>query len=226
MLRAAVENWGADVNELMPREKLERFGAERLSDVELLRIIIGSGNKQSSAEQIARRLLKLLRTHGDAVTYQEVRDIPGMGPAKTCEVIALFELGRRYLIPPDRPIIASAEDAFAQLGYLRDKKQECIAVITLDGASRLIDNTIIFQGTLDQSLVHPREIFAKAIEDRAASIILAHNHPSGNLEASADDKRITHSLMEAGELLGIKVLDHLIVTKHGYCNIGSEQPTL
>lgn len=99
-------------------------------------------------------------------------------------------------------------------------------MITLDGASRLIDNTIIFQGTLDQSLVHPREIFAKAIEDRAASIILAHNHPSGNLEASADDKRITRGLIEAGELLGIKVLDHLIVTKHGYCNIGSEQPTL
>lgn len=209
----------------MPREKLERFGAERLSDVELLRILIGSGNKQSSAEQIARRLLKLLKDRGDAVTYQEVLSIPGMGPAKTCEIIALFELGRRYLIPPDRPVIASAKDAFDQLGYLRDKKQECFAVLTLDGANRLIDNTVIFQGTLDQSLVHPREIFAKAIEDRAASIILAHNHPSGSLEASPDDERVTSKLIEAGELMGIKVLDHLIVARHGFRSMMDQLPT-
>lgn len=204
------------MEELMPREKLERFGVEHLTDVELLRIIIGSGNQKSSAEQIARRLLKLLQKHGDTITYQDVLSIPGMGPAKTCEVIALFELGRRYLIPADRPVIKSAEDAFGQLGYLKDRKQECFAVLTLDGANRLIDNVVIFRGTLDQSIVHPREIFAKAIEDRAASIILAHNHPSGNLEASPEDEIVTRKLVEAGELMGIRVLDHLIVTKHGY----------
>lgn len=204
---------------LMPREKLERFGAEHLTDVELLRILIGSGNKQSSAEQIAKRLLKLLQEQGSSIAYQDILAIPGMGPAKTCEIVALFELGRRYLMPADRPVIANAQDAYEQLGYLRNRKQECFAVITLDGANRIIDNSIVFVGTLDQSLVHPREIFAKAIEDRAASIILAHNHPSGSLDPSPEDENVTEKLKRAGELLGIEVFDHLIVTKHSYKSI-------
>ena len=200
--------------------KLERFGAARLTDLELLRILIGSGNQKSSAEQIAKRLLKLLKERGNDVTFKEVSSISGMGQAKTCEIIALFELGRRYLVPANRPVIKGSEDAFEQLGNIRNRKQECFAVLTLDGANRLIDNTIVFQGTLNQSLVHPREIFAKAIEDRAASVILAHNHPSGSLEPSPEDRVITEKLESAGELLGIAVFDHLIVTKHGFCSLG------
>lgn len=207
------------MDRLMPREKLERFGAAHLTDAELLRILIGSGNKQASAEQIAKRLLRLLSKRRDAVTYQEVSDIPGMGPAKTCEVVALFELGRRFLLPVDRPVIKTPEDAFAQLDYLRDKKQECLSVITLDGANRIIDNTVVFQGTLDYSLVHPREIFAKALEDRAASIFLAHNHPSGSLDPSPEDVEVTTKLVEIGNLMGIRVVDHLIVTKTGFKRI-------
>lgn len=207
------------MNDLMPREKLERFGAAHLTDVELLRVLIGSGNKQASSEQIAKRLLKLLEARRDAVTYQEVSSIPGMGPAKSCEVVALFELGRRFMLPEERPAIKTPEDVFNQLGYLRSKKQECFAMITLDGANRVIDNTVVFQGTLDYSLVHPREVFAKALEDRAASIILAHNHPSGSLEPSPEDKEITAKLVDIGELMGIRVLDHLIVTKSGFSSI-------
>lgn len=203
----------------MPREKLERFGAAHLTDVELLRILIGSGNKQASAEQIAKRLLKLLEGRRDAVTYQEVSSIPGMGPAKSCEVVALFELGRRFMLPEERPAIRTPEDAVNQFGYLRSKKQECFAMITLDGANRVIDNTVVFQGTLDYSLVHPREVFAKALEDRAASIILAHNHPSGSLEPSPEDEEITAKLVDIGGLMGIRVLDHLIVTKSGFSSI-------
>ena len=206
--------------DLMPREKLKQFGAENLTDLELLRILIGSGNQQASAEQIAKRLLKLLKLHGDKITYQEVASISGMGPAKTSEIVALFELGRRYLMPSDRPVITSPEDAIHQLGYLKNKRQECFVVLTLDGANRLIDNAIIFQGTLTESLVHPREIFAKAIEDRAASIVLAHNHPSGNVEPSFEDEQVTEKLKSAGELLGIRVLDHLIVTKQDWRSIG------
>lgn len=207
----------------MPREKLEKFGAEHLSDSELLRILIGSGNKQSSVDQIARRLLKLLKQQGDAVTYQEVLNIPGMGPAKTCEIIALFELGRRYLIPEDRPVITDSKSAFEQLGNIKNKKQECFVVLTLNGANCLISNTIVFQGTLDHSLVNPREIFAKALEDRAASIILAHNHPSGSLDPSNEDIQVTNKLREIGQLMDIRVLDHLIVTKNGYRSINDEQ---
>lgn len=209
------------MDDLMPREKLKRFGPARLSDLELLRIIIGSGNKQSSAEQIARRLLKLIKERGDAATYQEVSGISGMGPAKTCEIVALFELGRRYLIPADRPVIRSAEDAYEQLAYLKSKKQEHVVVLTLDGANRLIDNAVVFVGTLNHSLVHPREIFAKALEDRAASIVLAHNHPSGSLEPSPDDERISEKLREAGEVIGIDVLDHLIVTTRGFRSLNN-----
>lgn len=207
------------MNNLMPREKLKKFGVEHLTDLELLRILIGSGNKQASAEQIAKRLLALLREHGDVISYQDILAIQGMGPAKTCEIIALFELGRRYLIPAERPVISSPDEAYKQLDYLKSKKQECFAVLTLDGANRLIDNLVVFQGTLNQSLIHPREIFAKAIEDRAASIILAHNHPSGNPEPSEEDKRVTKKLKEAGNLLGIDVLDHLIITNQGYTTI-------
>lgn len=207
------------MKQYMPREKLKRFGAENLSDVELLRILIGSGNQQSSAEKIAKRLLKLLQERGDRVTYQEVSAIPGMGPAKTCEIIALFELGRRYLIPADRPVVQNADDAFALLDNIKNRKQECLAVLTLNGANRLISNDVVFQGTLDQSLVHPREIFSKALEDRAASIIVAHNHPSGNIEASQQDITITCKLKEIGELMGIPVLDHLIVTNSAFQSI-------
>lgn len=204
---------------LLPREKLERFGAERLTDMELLRILIGSGNRQTSAEQISKRLLKLLKEHGSAVSYDEVLSVPGMGPAKTCEIIALFELGRRYLIPPERPVITCPKDAFEELKFLAARKQECFAMLTLDGANRVIDNTVVFIGTLDQSLIHPREIFAKALEDRAASIILAHNHPSGSLEVSLEDREVTEKLRQAGELMGIEVLDHIVVTKHGFQSV-------
>lgn len=210
------------MDKLMPREKLQRYGAAHLTDVELLRILIGSGNQKASADTIARHLLKLLKEKGDQVTYQEVLSVRGMGPAKTCEIIALFELGRRYLIPADRPVITSPQDAYDQLAYLKGRKQECFAVLTLDGANRLIDSAIVFQGTLDYSLVHPREIFAKALEDRAASIILAHNHPSGNLSPSPEDRRVTEKLKEIGELIGIAVLDHIIVTKSGYRRVDDD----
>lgn len=210
------------MEKMMPREKLARFGAAHLHDDELLRIIIGSGNQQATAGQIAQHLLKLLKEHGSAISYQEVLKIPGMGPAKTCEIIALFELGRRYLMPADQPIIRNADDAFKQFSFLCNKKQECLAMLTLDGANRLIDSQIIFQGTLNQSLIHPREIFAKAIEDRAASIVVAHNHPSGVLQPSEEDEVATRKLVAAGELLGIDVVDHLIVGKSGYTSLRDE----
>lgn len=203
----------------MPREKLVKYGASNLSDAELLHLLVGSGNKQVSAAEISKQILKLLKEKGSSITYDELASIKGMGQAKTSEIIALFELGRRYLMPADRPTIRDTDDAVAQLDNIRDKKQEYFVVLTLDGANRLINNTIVFQGTLNQSLVHPREIFAKAIEDRAASIIVAHNHPSGNVDPSDEDIKVTQKLKEAGELLGIKVLEHVVVSKEAYWSI-------
>ena len=198
---------------MMPREKLAKYGVSRLSDLELLCLLIGSGNKQVSAKVISQQILKLLKKRGSSISFEELSSIKGMGKAKTSEIIAIFELGRRYLMPAECPVISDTDDAVQQLGYIRDKKQEYFVVLTLDGANRLISNTVVFQGTLDRSLVHPREVFAKAIEDRAASIIVAHNHPSGNVEPSSEDLEVTWKLKEAGELLGIGVLEHIIVSK-------------
>ena len=203
----------------MPREKLAKYGASKLTDAELLHLLIGSGNKQVSAEEIAKQLLKLLKDKGSSVSYNELSSIKGMGTARTSEIIALFELGRRYLMPADRPVISNTDDAVLQLGRIRDKKQEHFVVLTLDGANRLISNTVVFQGTLNQSLIHPREIFAKAIEDRAANIIVAHNHPSGSVEPSADDIEITRKLKDAGRLMGINIIEHIIVSKTEYRSI-------
>ena len=199
---------------MMPREKLAKYGAATLTDLELLLLVIGSGNKQVSARAIAIQILKLLKEKGGEVTYRDLAGVKGMGVAKTSEMIALFELGRRYLIPADKPVITSTDDAVEQLKDLRSKRQEWFAVLTLDGANRLISNEIVFQGTLDRSIIHPREIFARAIEDRAASIIVAHNHPSGNPRPSEKDIAVTKRIQEAGELLGIKVLEHIIVTQN------------
>lgn len=196
-----------------------KFGASNLSDLELLRVLIGSGNKQVSAQDISKQILKVLKEKGSAVSFDDLLTIKGMGIAKTSEIIALFELGKRYLMPADNPVISTTDDAVEQLKDIRDKKQEYFVVLTLDGANRLISNTIVFQGTLNQSLVHPREIFAKAIEDRAASIIVAHNHPSGNPDPSTEDIEITTKLKSAGKLLGIKVLEHIVVSKYSYRSI-------
>ena len=128
---------------------------------------------------------------------------------------------KRQLLDSDQPIIDSPEKAAEQLSDIRDKKQEYFVCLTLDGANRLIAKRTISIGTLTSSLVHPREVFADAITDRAASIIVAHNHPSGSLNPSIADLEVTERLNSAGELLGIKLIDHLIVTPKAYATISS-----
>ncbi len=174
-----------------PREKLQAKGPAALSDFELLQALIGSGNAQADVSKIAKSTLAQLQKHGADITYDHLSEVGGMGPAKITELLAALELSKRYLIDPDRPIIDSPEKAVEQLADIRDKKQEYFVCLTLDGANRLIAKRIITIGILTSSLVHPREVFADAITDRAASIIVAHNHPSGNIEPSAADKDVT-----------------------------------
>ena len=202
-----------------PREKLQIKGASALSDFELLQALIGSGNKQADVYKIARETLKLIKASGAEVSYDELAKVTGLGLAKITEILAALELSKRYLLKSDQPIIDSPEKAVKQLTDIRDKKQEYFVCLTLDGANRLIAKRIITIGTLTSSLVHPREVFADAITDRAASIIVAHNHPSGNLEASDADRAVTRRLNEAGSLLGINLIDHLIVTGSSYQRI-------
>jgi DNA repair protein RadC len=202
-----------------PREKLQAKGPAALSDFELLQALIGSGNKQADVGKIADSTLKLLREFGANISYQQLQQVTGMGPARITEILAALELSKRYLIDSDRPIIDSPDKAAEQLSDIRDKKQEYFVVLTLDGANRLIAKRIITIGTLTSSLVHPREVFADAITDRAASIIVAHNHPSGSLVASKADIDVTDRLQSSGKLLGIALIDHLILTKNEFATI-------
>ena len=201
--------------DLRPREKLQARGADALSDYGLLMAMIGSGTAQADVTKIARDLLKLLRQER-ILAKEKVSSIAGIGEAKAVQLVASFELAGRYLLDPERPVIDSPEKAVEQLADIRDKKQEYFVCLTLDGANRLIAKRIITIGTLTASLVHPREVFADAITDRAASIIVAHNHPSGSLEPSQADREVTSRLREAGDLLGIQLVDHLIVTNDSY----------
>lgn len=205
-----------------PREKLQIKGASALSDFELLQALIGSGNKQADVYKIARETLKLIKASGAEVSYDELAKVTGLGLAKITEILAALELSKRYLLKTDQPIIDSPEKAVEQLSDIRDKKQEYFVCLTLDGANRLIAKRIITIGTLTSSLVHPREVFADAITDRAASIIVAHNHPSGNLEASDADIQVTERLQQAAELLGISLADHIIITSNDFDSISSK----
>ena len=202
-----------------PREKLAKFGPAKLSDLELLMAIIGSGNKQADVGKIAREVLKIVRQKGSDVSYDDLRGVVGLGEAKIPVIVASLELAWRYLLDSDQPIIDSPEKAVELLADIRDKKQEYFVCLTLDGGNRLIAKRVISIGTLTASLVHPREVFADAIADRAASMIVAHNHPSGDLRPSSADMAVTERLKQAGELLGIELIDHLIVTKTGYVSI-------
>lgn len=205
--------------DLRPREKMQARGAASLSDYELLMAIIGSGVAGSDVTKIARDVLKLIKQKGSDLILDDLLAIKGLGLAKATPIMASFELWRRQFEVSERPIIDSPEKAAEQLADIRSKQQEYFVCLTLDGANRLIAKRIVTIGTLTSSLVHPREIFADAITDRAASIIVAHNHPSGNLQASDADKAVTERLREAGELLGIKLLDHMIVTAKSYTSI-------
>ena len=199
-----------------PREKLARYGTARLSDLELLMAIIGSGNARADVGKIARQVLKLLRAKGGELSYDDLRGVVGLGEAKIPVILASLELARRYLLDSDQSIIDSPEKAVELLSDIRDKKQEYFVCLTLDGANRLIAKRVVTIGTLTASLVHPREVFADAIADRAASIIVAHNHPSGSLRPSQADIVTTDRLKSAGELLGVPLINHLLITKQSF----------
>jgi DNA repair protein RadC len=208
-----------------PREKLSARGAQALTNDELMAVLLGSGIRGKDVRQLAREIITLLDRHfahpHQPLNLEALGNIHGLGVAKASQILAAFELARRYLMPPKRRI-TDASDVYEELAAFSRRAQEHFIVITLDGASHIIQTRTVFIGTLNQSLVHPREVFANAIADRAAGIIIAHNHPSGNLEPSQADRRITQRLKEAATLLGIDLLDHVILTRDGYRSFAEE----
>jgi len=201
----------------LPREKLRKKGAEALSDIELLQAVIGSGGKDNDYKQIAKNLREVIKKAGAAnLTLDDVLAVKGIGAAKATIVFAALEFWKREFTVQSRPIIDNAEKAAAQVEFIRNMKQEHFILLTLDGARRLIRTHTVSVGTINATLVHPREIFAPAIEDRANSIVIAHNHPSGSLNIGNKDKEVTKRIKDAGELLGIKLDDHIIIAGNSY----------
>ena len=204
-----------------PREKLAKKGVEALKNDELLSVLLGSGVQGKDVRKLAKEIVALLDSDFEAVTLEKLCDIHGLGLAKASQILASIELSKRYLIQNNKRI-TSAQDVYDELKSFTTKTQEYFVTITLDGASHIINTRTVFIGTLNQSLVHPREVFADAIADRAAGIIIAHNHPSGTLSASRADLQVTQRLKEVSKLVGIELLDHVILTKNGFYSFSDE----
>jgi DNA repair protein RadC len=195
-----------------PREKMKLRGPAALSDFELLEAMIGSGNGRVNVGQIARQVRTILHKYGPDMQFDNLKDIKGMSEARASTLLASFELARRHLVRDVQPLRTVA-DTVARLDEIRAKSQEHLVVLSLDGGLRLIEKRVITIGTLDTVLAHPREVFADPIADRAASVIIAHNHPSGLTAPSTKDRNLTIQLAAAGQLLGIPIRDHIILTK-------------
>lgn len=205
-----------------PREKIAQKGAAVLTDAELIATILGKGSPGRDIVEISREVAALLKGK-NLPSYEHLLSIQGIGPSKASILLACFEFSRRYGVAAETPPrrISCPEDIFEipEVKELVHKKQECFVAITLNGAAEVIQARTITMGLLNHSLVHPREVFAEAISDRAASIICAHNHPSGNLQPSSQDIQITRQLAGAGEIIGITLLDHVIVSKNGIVSL-------
>ena len=204
-----------------PREKLVKKGVQALKNDELLSVLIGSGIKGKDVRKLSREIVALLDDSFADLSLEKLLNIHGLGVAKASQIIASLELAKRYTAQSNRKI-TSAQDVYDELKEFSTKQQEYFLVITLDGASHIINRRTVFIGTLNQSLVHPREVFADAIADRAAGIIIAHNHPSGTLSASRADIGITQRLEEVSKLVGIELLDHVILAKDGFYSFADE----
>ncbi len=204
-----------------PREKLLRKGAEALKNEELMALLLGSGVQGKDVRKLAKEIVALMDKEFETLTLKRLCEIHGLGVAKASQILASIELSKRYLLTSSQRI-TSAEEVYAVLKRFATKQQEHFLSITLDGASHIINTRTVFIGTLNQSMVHPREVFADAIADRAAGIIIAHNHPSGTLEASRADIQITRRLQEVSKLVGIELLDHVILAKGGFYSFSEE----
>ena len=204
-----------------PREKLIKKGANALKDYELLAVLLGSGVQGKDVITLSSEIIKLFEKDFENINLEKLLNIHGLGLAKASQILSSIELSKRYLIKQNKKI-TSAKDVYDELKEYHNKKQEYFLCLYLDGANHLIQTKVITIGILNQSLVHPREVFSYAIEKRCASIIVAHNHPSGLLEASNEDINVTKRLKESSKILGIELLDHLIITSDGYFSFKEE----
>lgn len=211
---------------LRPREKLAARGEEALSDSELLAILLGSGYRGKNVKELASLILRRFTLEGLAKkSFKELVGVKGIGNAKACQIKAAFELAKRVfnINKNELPIINAPHKAVEQVAHIRKAKKENFVVIYLNARHQMIFKDTISIGSLSMSVVHPREVFQPAIEHSAFAVILVHNHPSGDPEPSEHDMELTNDLVKAGDLLGIQVLDHIIVTDKKFTRLGKKQ---
>lgn len=208
----------------LPRERLDALGPEALGDAELVALVLRTGGRGVGAGAVAAALLARIGGLRGLVgaDRRELAASAGIGPAKAASLLACLELGRRLATQRLEPgaAIRTPEDVHRHFyASLRDLRHERFLVVLLDGRHRVMRFDLVSQGTLTASLVHPREVFRPALQAAAAAVVLVHNHPSGDPTPSAEDREITRRLFDAGEILGVRVLDHVIVAERGYCSL-------
>ncbi|HWQ60064.1 MAG TPA: DNA repair protein RadC [Candidatus Fimivivens sp.] len=207
-----------------PRERMEKYGPEKLKDEELLAILLRTGLKGTNVVTLSKKILSTFREKGiGEAAVAELKTIKGLGAAKACEIVACFELGKRLLKDKRTAVLLTPKDVWARMEDIRGSKKEHFVVFFLDSRSQEIRRETVSIGTLDESLVHPREVFESAIRHNAAAIIVAHNHPSGDPAPSRADLAVTRRLRDAGGLLGIPLLQHIIVTARDFSSIDENQ---
>ena len=198
-----------------PREKLLRKGAAALSDQELLAVLIGKGTPGMGVMTLAAKLARIIDERGLDVSAEDLSQFAGVGDAKSALILAAIEFARRR-IKPEGAKIATPADLLPHIRHYADRKQEHFLCASINGANEVLNIRVVSIGLIDRSPVHPREVFADALSDRASAVIVAHNHPSGGLEPSVSDIAVTAQLKAAGEVVGIELLDHIIFNRTGY----------
>jgi len=204
-----------------PRERLSKVGVTNLSDSEVLALVIQTGSRNQSVIELSSRLISQFGLLGlSDATIAELKKINGVGSAKAMKIIGMFEINKRVNKQASKKTsqkISMASDV-NEIFYedLKDEKQENVFVLCLDNSNCIITSKLLFKGTLNESVIHPREIFKEAVKASANSIILVHNHPSNNKSPSPEDIKVTTLIKDASEMMGIKLLDHIIISKAGF----------
>ncbi|NLY36392.1 MAG: DNA repair protein RadC [Tissierellia bacterium] len=201
-----------------PREKIMEKGVEALSNAEVLAVLLGSGTRSQSALFLAQELLTSLDKglhQLEEMTIHELMEFPGIGPAKASRILCGLEIARRAKTAPLSPMNVSSPGAVYSymLTKMQNYQKEVFICLHLDSKNNILSEDVVSIGTLNRSLVHPREVFKKAVKNGAASVLVVHNHPSGDPKPSEEDKQVTKRLKEVGELLGIPLLDHVIIAR-------------
>ncbi len=196
------------------RERMRARGIRSLSDHELVALTLRTGTRDTPVMTLAGRVVRALESAGEGGMLETLGKIDGMGDSKAGVILAALELGRRYSGAAHRKV-SCAKDVYPLVSHYADRKQEQFICVSLNGAHEVLGIRVVSLGILNKTIVHPREVFADPLADRAAAVVVCHNHPSGQLEPSEEDRIITRRLAEAGDILGIALLDHLILSPRG-----------